>query len=108
MKKFFRIFLLAVLVAIVAGTFVFLYKKSKPAETTYEIVTVGMNIDDTVRWRIHNSIPQNIDNGLLEPIDIDTNHGQLFINRQLDDLLIRFIRKLVQDGSHQIINLIEL
>jgi HlyD family secretion protein len=40
MKKFFKIFLLVALVAVVAGTFVFLYKKSQPVETTYEIVTV--------------------------------------------------------------------
>jgi HlyD family secretion protein len=40
MKKFFRIFFLVALVAVVAGTFVFLYNKSKPVVTTYEIVTV--------------------------------------------------------------------
>lgn len=40
MKKFFRIFLLVALVAIVGMTFVFLWKKSQPVEITYEIVTV--------------------------------------------------------------------
>jgi HlyD family secretion protein len=40
MKKFFKILLLAGLVVLVGGTFVFLWKKSRPVETTYEIVNV--------------------------------------------------------------------
>lgn len=40
MKTFFRIVLLVILVAIVGGTFVFLWKKSRPVETTYEVITV--------------------------------------------------------------------
>lgn len=40
MKKFFKILLLVGLVALIGGTFVFLYKKSKPTITTYELVTV--------------------------------------------------------------------
>jgi len=40
MKKFFKIFLLVALVAIVGLTFVFLWKKSQPVVVTYEIVTV--------------------------------------------------------------------
>jgi len=40
MKKFFKILFLVVLVALVGSTFVFLWKKSRPLVTTYEIVTV--------------------------------------------------------------------
>jgi len=40
MKTFFRIFLLVVLVAIIGGTFVFLWNKSRPVVTTYEVITV--------------------------------------------------------------------
>ena len=40
MKKFFKIFMLVVLVALVAWTFVFLWKKSRPVEVIYEIVAV--------------------------------------------------------------------
>lgn len=40
MKKFFRILFLVVLLALVGMTFVFLWKKSRPIQTTYEIVTV--------------------------------------------------------------------
>jgi len=40
MRKFFRIFFIVALVAVVAGTFAFLYKKSKPVVKTYEIVAV--------------------------------------------------------------------
>lgn len=39
MKKFFKIFLLALVGAIFIGTFVFLYVKSQPKEKKYEIVT---------------------------------------------------------------------
>lgn len=40
MKKFFKILLLVGLVALVGGTFVFLYNKSKPIVTKYELVAV--------------------------------------------------------------------
>lgn len=40
MKKFFKIFLLILLVVIVAGTFVFLWQKSRPVVTKYETVTI--------------------------------------------------------------------
>lgn len=40
MKKFFKILGLVVLVALVVGTFVFLWKKSRPVVVTYEIVNV--------------------------------------------------------------------
>lgn len=40
MKKFFKIFMLVALVAVVGLTFVFLWKKSQPVVVTYEIVTV--------------------------------------------------------------------
>ena len=40
MKKFFRILLLVVIVAIVFGTFYFLWSKSRPQITTYEILEV--------------------------------------------------------------------
>jgi len=41
MKKFFKILFLVALVAVVAGTFIFLWNKSKPVVTNYEIVTVA-------------------------------------------------------------------
>ncbi|MDD4921488.1 MAG: efflux RND transporter periplasmic adaptor subunit, partial [Bacteroidales bacterium] len=41
MKKFFRILGLTMLAAIVIGTFVFLWKKSRPIEVKYEIVQVA-------------------------------------------------------------------
>ncbi len=41
MKKFFRIFWLSVLGLVVIGTFFYLWSKSKPKETEYEIVEVG-------------------------------------------------------------------
>ena len=40
MKKFFKILLLVTLVALVGLTFAFLWKKSRPIVTTYEIITV--------------------------------------------------------------------
>ena len=40
MKKFFKILGLVVLVALILGTFVFLWKKSRPVVVTYEIVGV--------------------------------------------------------------------
>ena len=40
MKKFFKIFLLVVIIAIVFGTFYFLWSKSRPKVTTYEILEV--------------------------------------------------------------------
>jgi len=40
MKKFFKILGLVVLVALILGTFVFLWKKSRPVVVTYEIVSV--------------------------------------------------------------------
>ena len=40
MKKFFRILLLVIIVAIVFGTFYFLWSKSKPKITSYEILEV--------------------------------------------------------------------
>lgn len=41
MKKFFKIFLVILLLFVVAGTFVLLWKGSQPREVVYEIVTVG-------------------------------------------------------------------
>jgi len=40
MKKYFKILLLVVLVALVGWTFIFLWKKSRPVEVRYEIVNV--------------------------------------------------------------------
>jgi HlyD family secretion protein len=40
MKKFFKILLLVGLIALVGSTFIFLWKKSKPVVTTYELVSV--------------------------------------------------------------------
>lgn len=40
MKKFFKILLLVGLVVLIGGTFVFLYQKSKPTVTKYELVSV--------------------------------------------------------------------
>jgi len=40
MKKIFRIVLLVALIGVVGSTFVFLWKKSQPVKTNYEIVTV--------------------------------------------------------------------
>ncbi|HET9570657.1 MAG TPA: efflux RND transporter periplasmic adaptor subunit [Bacteroidales bacterium] len=40
MKKFFKIFLLVCLGLLIIGTFVFLYNKSKPVVTKYELVSV--------------------------------------------------------------------
>ena len=42
MKKFFRIALLVGLVVLVGGTFVFLWQKSRPVETEYELITATM------------------------------------------------------------------
>ena len=48
MKKFFRIFWLVVLAMIVLGTFYFLWSKSRPKVTVYDIVTVERgNIETT-------------------------------------------------------------
>jgi HlyD family secretion protein len=43
MKKFFRIFLIVLIAAVVLGTFYWLWSKSRPVETVYEVVesTVG-------------------------------------------------------------------
>ncbi len=38
MKRFFRIFLIVLIAAIVLGTFYWLWKKSRPVEVTYEIL----------------------------------------------------------------------
>ena len=52
MKKFFKILGLVVLAALIIGTFVFLWKKSRPVVVKYEIVTVAQGNIGTLRWAV--------------------------------------------------------
>lgn len=45
MKKYIKIALLVVLALIFIGTFVFLYQKSQPKETIYDVLTASASPD---------------------------------------------------------------
>jgi len=65
MKKFFKILLLVVIVAIVFGTFYFLWNKSRPKVTTYEILEVKQETIENTSVATGNISPR--DEVLIKP-----------------------------------------
>ncbi|MDR3329634.1 MAG: efflux RND transporter periplasmic adaptor subunit [Prevotellaceae bacterium] len=80
MKKIIRIILLALLGVIVVGTFVFLWKKSRPKEVVYEIVT-------PVRKTIEN---KTVATGTVEP------RNEVFIKPQINGIIAELYKEAGQ------------